>query len=165
MFSFFNSSSGKYIPWKIFSDSLPNFRAVVTSFHCFLNPGILKALEDQISHKWWKLWSHRNSYNLLDYLCNKCKKNWCGDFHYCATSCNLNLNSVSVQVCILFTAYWRFAMMRISENGPSWLRLKAFRQSTVPQNNSSSTSSSSSSSPSTNIQGLFWRLFSINKIG
>ena len=46
-----------------------------------------------------------------------------------------NLNSGSAQVQILLATCRRFAMVRISDNGPDWLeiRLNAFRRSTMLQ--------------------------------
>ena len=45
---------------------------------------------------------------------------WCSGYHYGTTSFNLSLNSGSAQVQILLVACQRFAMVRISDNGPGW---------------------------------------------
>ena len=46
----------------------------------------------------------------------------------------LSLNSGSAQVKTLLVACQRFAVVRISDNGPDWkIRLNAFRRSTITQ--------------------------------
>ena len=41
---------------------------------------------------------------------------WCSGYHYCTTS----FNQAWIQVQILFAVYRRFAMVKISDNGPRW---------------------------------------------
>ena len=43
------------------------------------------------------------------------------------------LNSGSAQVQMLPTAYWRFVMVRILDNGPSWKSVYAFGRPTIPK--------------------------------